>query len=66
MYPRLVSGHLCVEALLVRDGHPVEEQVVLPLPRPLLDGVRHVPEELHWSLVIGRRGVGDREEGRRR
>ena len=56
VYLCLDSVHLCVEALLVRDGHPVEEEVVLPLPRPLLDGVRHVPEEWrgHWEERSGR------------
>ena len=44
--------HLCVEAFIIRNRHPVEEQTLFPLSWPLLDCVCHVPDHDDVTMII--------------
>ena len=53
---RKISSHLCIEALIIRNRHPVEEQTLFPLSWPLLDCVCHVPD--HDVTMMIRDDIG--------
>ena len=48
----IIIAHLCIEALIIWDGDPVEEQALLDLPRPLLYCVCHVPVIKSMMIMI--------------